>query len=291
MGELDTVAASVDDGSVVAFGGKTLHRPPVAFVRELVRQGTTDLTLVGVANSMDVDLLAGTGRVSAAHYGYVGYEGLGLAPNFRRAVEAGTLDPKEGTCYTVATMLRGAKQNVPFVPVAGFQGSELPSVRDEDFREIECPFTGEPVFAVRTVTPDVAVVHATEADESGNARFYGADLTENVLAKAADRVIVTTERLVDSDAFADSPERTNIPGVLVDEVVEVPYGAHPCSCPGEYDYDVAHIQAYLERSREGRLDDYLETYLGDSEAAYRDAAVGDRATDLEWDAARAEGRV
>lgn len=285
---LQNVAATVADGSVVAFGGKTLHRTPAAFVRELVRQGPTDLTLVGIANSLDVDLLAGTGQASAAHYGYVGFEGLGLAPNFRRAVEAGELDPKEGTCYTVATMLRGARHGIPFMPVAGLQGSELPEVR-ADFREVECPFTGESVFAVRSVAPDVAVVHATQADEAGNARFYGADLTENLLAKAADRVIVTAERIVDIDAFRENPGRTDIPEVLVDDVVEAPYGAHPCSCPGEYDYDTTHLREYLDRSRDGDLEGYVAEYVADSEPAYRERAIDGRDEAIAWDATRVGG--
>jgi glutaconate CoA-transferase subunit A len=282
MSTLAKAASLVDEADTVAFGGKTLHRTPTAFVRELARQGTTDLTVIGVANSMDVDLLAGLGSVEAIHYGYVGFEGYGLAPNFRREVEAGRLEAKEGTCYTTVTMLRGAKQGIPFMPVAGLTGSELSEVRD-DFKRIECPFTEEPIFAVRTVKPDVAVVHATAADKRGNARFYGADLTENTLAKAADTVVVTAERVVDTANFRENPGQTDIPSMLVDNVVEVPYGAHPCSCPGEYDYDAAHLEEYLQLSAIDDLETYVDRYLGEDEATYRERAVADREQTLSWD--------
>jgi len=272
MTGLAALASRVEDGATVALGGKTLHRAPMAFVRELVRQDVSDLTLVGLANSMDVDLPCGTGHVTAVHYGYVGFEALGLAPNFRRRAEDGAIDPREGTCYTVATMLRGAAKGVPFLPVAGLTGSDLLDVNDA-FRPVEDPFTGESTVAVRSLDPDVAVIHATAADEEGNARFDGADLTESLVAEAADRTFVTAERTVEADAFAADPADTDVPGFLVDGVAEVPYGAHPTSCPGAYEYDAEHLRTYLERSRAGDLDGYLAAHLGDDERAYRERAV------------------
>lgn len=275
MASLAGVAAAVEDGAVVAVAGKTLHRTPSAFIRELVRQDVTDLTLIGVANSLDVDLLCGAESAKKVHFGYVGFEGLGLAPSFRRAVEAGRVTAREGTCYSVATMLRGAVQNAPVMPVSGIAGSELPTV-NPDFGVIEDPFTEDSVPVVRTVRPDVGVLHATAADERGNARFTGADLTESLVARAADRTVVTAERLVDTAAFQADPGRTAIPAVLVDDVVEVPGGAHPCSSPGEYSYDRAHMAEYLEYARADRVDEYLTEYLGPDEAAYRERIEFDR---------------
>ncbi len=287
MDTLREVAESVQDGSVVGFGGKTLHRAPVAFSRELVRAGVRDLTLIGVANSIEMDLLCGAGVVNGIHFGYVGFESFGLAPNFRREVEAGRVTALEGTCYTVSGMLRGAKQNVPFMPIAGLDGSDLPTVRD-DFMQISCPFTETDVYAVRTVQPDVAVIHANEADSTGNARFYGADLTENLLAKAADRVIVTTEALVDEAAFVDSPDATDIPGVLVDTVVEVPFGAHPCSCPGAYDYDADHLAKYLEYARGDSFEAYNDAFIGTDESFYTAKFGSETRESLSWEHVEAE---
>ncbi|MFC6989255.1 CoA-transferase [Haloplanus sp. GCM10025708] len=144
------------------------------------------------------------------------------------------------------------------------------------------PFTGERTAAVRTVTPDVGVVHATEADEEGNVRYDGADLTESLVAKAADRVFVTAERIVDTETFAADPAATDVPGFLVDGVAEVPYGAHPCSSPGTYDYDADHLREYLNRSKSGAFEAYLSAYLGDGEADYRERALDGRADALAW---------
>lgn len=272
---------AVDDGATIALGGKTLHRAPMAFVRELVRAGVDDLTLVGLANSMDVDLLCGSEQVAGVHYGYVGFEWLGLAPNFRAAAEAGTIDPYEGTCYSVATMLRAAKQGVPFLPLAGLDGSDLLETNPV-FETIEDPFSREQTTAVRRVRPEIAVIHASEADAAGNARFDGADLTERLLARSAETVFVTAERLVDTATFEAAPDRTAIPGFLVDGVAEVPYGAHPLSMPGRYGYDTAHLQSYLDRSPVA-IDGYIEETVGSTEAAYREQVVDDRIEGLDWD--------
>jgi acyl CoA:acetate/3-ketoacid CoA transferase alpha subunit len=277
----------VRDGSVVGFGGKTLHRAPVAFSRELIRAGVRELTVIGVANSIEVDMLCGGGAADEVHFGYVGFESFGLAPYFRREVEEGRVIALEGTCYTVSGMLRGAKQNVPFMPIAGLSGSDLPDVRD-DFTQVTCPFTGTEVYAVRTVKPDVAVIHANEADATGNARFYGADLTENLLAKAADRVIVTTETIVDEDEFEESPADTNIPGVLVDTVVEVPFGAHPCSCPGAYDYDKNHLEEYLDYARDDAFSAYKESFIGMDESLYASNFTGEIREALAWERVETE---
>lgn len=275
------LAGGVDDGATVAFGGKTLHRAPMAFVRELVRQETADLTLIGLANSMDVDLLCATGQASAVHYGYVGFEWLGLAPNFRRAAESGEIDVFEGTCYSIATMLRAAKQGVPFLPVAGLEGSDLVDL-NPTLDTVADPFTDEPVTAVRGVSPDVAVLQATEADQSGNARFEGADLTERLLARSADRVYVTAEHIVETAEFERAPERTSIPGFLVDGIAEVEYGAHPLSLPGHYGYDVEHLQSYLARSP-AAVDEYLEETVKPGEDRYRQEIIGGREANLTWD--------
>lgn len=272
---------AVDDGATIALGGKTLHRAPMGFIRELVRAGVDDLTLVGLANSMDVDLLCASGQVAAVHYGYVGFEWLGLAPNFRRAAENRLIDPYEGTCYSIATMLRAAKQGVPFLPLAGLDGSDLIETNPV-FETIDDPFSGQATTAVRRVRPDIAVVHASEADGEGNARFDGADLTERLLARSAERVFVTAERLVDTGTFEADPERTAVPGFLVDGVTEVPYGAHPLSMPGKYEYDTEHLQSYLDRSPEN-IEGYIDETVESSEARYRARWVDERVDDLAWD--------
>lgn len=282
VANLPDLAARVDDGDTVALGGKTLHRAPMALVRELVRSGVEDLTLVGLANSLDVDLPCGTGTASALHYGYVGFEALGLAPNYRRAVEAGAVDPLEGTCYTVATSLRAARSGVDSLPVAGLAGSDLVDVNPHLSREAD-PTTGDARTVVESVDPDVALVHAAAATPAGDLRLGGADLTERLCAGAADTVLATAERVEDRESFAARRTETGVPNHLVDGVAEVPYGAHPTALPGAYDYDADEVERYRERSRAGEFDDYVAEVIGESEADYRERAVAGRAEAFAWD--------
>ena len=279
---LPGLAAAVDDGDTVALGGKTLHRAPMALVRQLVREERTDLTLVGLANSVDADLPCGTGAATAVHYGYVGFEALGLAPNYRRAVETGAVDPVEGTCYTVATSLRAARAGVDSLPVAGLAGSDLLEV-NPTLSRVADPVTGEERTVVERVQPDVALLHAAAASPACDLRLGGADLTERLCAAAADVVLATAERVEDRETFAARAAATGVPNHLVDAVAVVPYGAHPTACPGEYDYDAAAVERYRERSRAGDLGGYVAETVGEDEAAYRDAAVAGRSDEFAWD--------
>jgi len=155
-----TDAARVESGDTLAFGGKTLHRGPVAFARELVRRDVDGLGHVGLAKSIEVDLLCATGQLDRVDFGYVGFEALGLAPNFRRRAEAGNLEVREGSCYTVATALRAV--------------SLLPGVDRETVRER----TGWPVtFAdpERVEPPTDAELTALERVDPTRVRRSGFD--------------------------------------------------------------------------------------------------------------------
>ena len=245
---LEAAVSGIADGSRIALGGNTLHRGPFAAVHELVRQRKRELEVVKTAGAYDVDLLCATGCASSVSAGFVGFETVfGLAPSYRRAVEQGTVIAKEHACYTVIAGLRAAIQGVPFMPVAGLQGSDLLAARD--FRSVTDPYTGESVVAVPSLRPDVAIIHVQEADELGNARIFGTRFEDVLMAQAARNVIITTERVVDGSGFEESPESVAIPAVYVSAVVEAPRGAWPGSCAGLYDYDADYLRAYLAATK------------------------------------------
>ena len=93
---LAEAAALIADGQSVAMGGSLLHRGPFALARELARQGRRNLEFVKASPAYDVDLLCAAGCLSIVQAGVVTFEAeFGLAPNFRRAVESGTVEYKE----------------------------------------------------------------------------------------------------------------------------------------------------------------------------------------------------
>ena len=244
---LDQAIRAIPDGSRLALGGNTLHRAPIAAVHELVRQRKRNLEIVKTAGAYDIDLLAGSGCASSVSVGFVGFENLfGMAPSYRRAVERGDLNVNEHACYSVIAGMRATIQGVPFMPIAGMTGSDLLAARD--FRKVADPYTGAEVVAIPALIPDVAIIHAQEADTMGNARIKGTLFEDVLMAKAAKRVIITAERIVDGTEFVESADSVAIPAFMVDAVVDAPHGAWPCSCAGLYDLDLDYLTEYVAAS-------------------------------------------
>jgi glutaconate CoA-transferase subunit A len=266
----------VSDGAMVALGGGLCARLPMAMVRELVRQGRRGLHLIGSAHSIDVDLLVATGAVRRCEESYVGFEqDLGLAPGYRRAAEAGTIEVAESCCATILAQLRAAEMGLPFLPVRGVRGSDIGRLHPE-YAEITCPFTGETLVAVPALRPDVALLHAPAGDRYGNLHLEQPYVLDERFASASRLVIATVDELVSTEEVARSG--ITIPAHLVAAVAEVPYGAHPSSCYPRYAYDRSHLRDYLSaaESGPGGLEKYLATYVQGSEEDYRDAVGPDR---------------
>jgi glutaconate CoA-transferase, subunit A len=264
----------VRDGAVVALGGGLSARLPMAMVRELVRQGTRELHLIGSAHSIDVDLLVGVSAVRRCEESYVGFEqDLGLAPAYRRAAEEGSVEVAESCCATVLAQLRAAEMGLPFLPVRGVRGSDIARLHPE-YAEITCPFTGETLVAVPALRPDVALLHAPAGDRYGNLHLEQPYVLDERFAGASRMVIATVDELVSTEEVAASG--VTIPAHLVAAVAEVPYGAHPSSCYPRYAYDRSHLRAYLAAAQSGDLEKYLAAYVYGGEDSYRMTVGADR---------------
>lgn len=280
---LGRAIAEVGDGSIVALGGGLSARLPMAAVRELIRQGTQDLHLVGSAHSIDVDLLVAAGAVRRCEESYVGFEqDLGLAPAYRRAAETGTIEVAESCCVTVLAQLRATEMGLPFLPVRGVRGSDIGRLHPE-YAEIICPFTGEILVAVPALAPDVALIHAPLTDRYGNVHLDQPYVLDERFAAASSRVIVTAEEIVSTDRVIEAG--ITIPAHLVAAVVESPYGAHPTSCYPRYAYDRDHLQRYTRAAQSGgeELAGYLKAFVYGvaDEREYRELIGTDRLSQIE----------
>ncbi|MDF2885740.1 MAG: coenzyme transferase [Lacrimispora sp.] len=260
MISMQEAAAMVSDGTVLGIGGNVLHRAPMAFVRELVRQRKRNLKLVKTAGAMDVDMLCFGGCVTSVDAGFISYESeFSLAMHYRKAVESGQVKGNEHACYTVISALRAASYGVGFMPVKGLSVSDLIEENDY-FTRITDPFTNEMVTVVKAIRPDVAVIHVQEADEDGNARISGPLFEDILLSRAAKRVILTAEHIVSSSLFSSGTKKADIPHFLVSGVVHTVKGAAPCSCAGSYDIDTKGIRAFKEIKDQDGLAVYLSAY-------------------------------
>jgi len=253
---LHEAARLVQPGDTLALGGMTLYRRPVAFVRELIRQGTGDLTLLALTAGYESDLVVGAGLVRRVRTCYFGLEVFGLAPTFTRLATAGEVEVIEETEASIAFGLRAALAGVGFMPGQGWLETDLLRVRP-DVELVDDPYSERSYVAFPALHPDVVVIHARAADRSGNALLGGNLAVDWELSLAAEKTIVTAERVVE-----ELEGQAEIVGLFVNAVVEAPRGAHPTSCYPDYPLASEEILHYIEACAAGRFDEYLEEFIG-----------------------------
>ncbi|MDP6351750.1 MAG: CoA transferase [Alphaproteobacteria bacterium] len=262
---LAEAAARVPDGARIALGGFSIYQHPIAFVHELIRQRRRDLTVVGVVNGNDVDLLAGAGCLQRIETSYVGLEKYGLAPNFRRRVESGALAVVDYPELMSWDRFRASQENYTFLQASFLGGTDI--VRhNPDIKPFTCPLSGRQLWAVPPADPDVVVIHALAADAFGNVlvaeRRLMPQSLDIALARSCDTVIVTAERIVENAEIRRRARLNEIPSYRTNCVVEVPWGAHPCPVLGFSQTDDEHFQTYVAASAsEDGFKRYLDEYV------------------------------
>jgi len=272
-------AELVQDNNVVALQNMATQAAPMALVRELIRQEKRGLGLVVLVGGMAVDWLAAAGVIDRLIGAAVTMEQFGLCQQYRKAVESGRIKVEELSESLLNARLGAGARNLPFLPTRGAIGSDLIAQNPDNLKLIEDPFKGIQVVACRALVPDVALVHAHRADRYGNVQSEPTILWPDIgiMPKAAKCVIVTTEEIVDTEILRRNPDRTVLPGFIVDAVVEVPYGAHPTSLFPYYGYDSDFHLAWAEAARDDEkaasfMDRYVRTPLTQQE--YLDAVGG-----------------
>lgn len=265
---LTEAAGLIEDGQMLALGGNSLTRTPAALVREIARQGRRGLRLVKTAGGYDIDLLCAAGAAGEVHSGYIGFENLfGLAPAYRRAVEAGDVRAVEHACSSVIAGLRASAYGLPSQPLAGLEGSDTPALTG--FRQVKDPYTGQRVYMIPRIRPDWALIHVQYADAQGNARIDGGPFEDVLMTRAAAGVILTAEEIVETPFLEAQPERTLIPAFMVRAVAHAPRGAAPGSCHPFYELDETALGDYVKAARAGGD---LSAHLAGWEARDRNSA-------------------
>jgi glutaconate CoA-transferase, subunit A len=256
----EAVERLVPDGSRVACGLALEAAIPFAFAHELIRRRRRDLHLIGPIADAVFDQLIGAGCVAVVEAAWVGNVTTGSGYCFRRAVERGRPRPltvRQHSNLTVSLALQAAASGVGFLPTRSALGSDIAGDHD-GFRAIACPFSGQPLLAVRALRPDVAVVHVQRADRAGNAQAWGNLGISREAVDAAATVIVVAEELVDTCEIRRRPELTLLPGALVAAVVHEPGGTHPAPLQGYRDHDAA---AYRDYARASATEEGFQAWL------------------------------
>jgi glutaconate CoA-transferase, subunit A len=246
------IAEHVPSGSSVLIGAELEQMIPFSAGHEMIRQGRRDLTLVGPISDILFDQLIGAGCVARVMAAWVGNASSGVGYCFRRAVEhaiPNAIETVDYTNFTLAMALHAAALGVPFLPTYAALGSDVLK-NNRNLREFASPVNEDRLIAVRALHPDVAILSVQRADASGNSHLWGNLGVAIDGARASRKVIVVAEEIVSPEVISSDPNRTLIPGFLVDAVVHEPWGAHPSPVQGYYGRDHSFFAEYHEQSRQ-----------------------------------------
>jgi glutaconate CoA-transferase, subunit A len=263
---LEEAAALVKDGETVGIGGSTLSRTPMAMIWALIRVRKKQLTCARGITSSEGDWLFGSGTCNHMVTSWFS-QGIvwGISKVMRHYVESRTARLDEWSHMAMGLRFRAGAMGVPFLPMRSMLGSDVARQRPEAL-ETDCPFTGEKLLLVPALNPDVALIHVQRCDAYGNAQIDGLQFLDIDLAIAANRVILTTERIVSNDQIRRAPDQTKIPFFAVEAVVEVPFGCAPHECGGIYEPLFRHMDYYtslVNKEPVKGMGEYLERYVHD----------------------------
>jgi glutaconate CoA-transferase, subunit A len=272
MSLAEAVSTYVRDGDAIALEGFT-HLIPFAAGHEIIRQGRAGLTLLRMTPDVIYDQMIGMGCAARLVFSYGGNPGVGSLHRFRDAVENGwprPLEVEEHSHAGMANAYAAGASRLPFAVLRGYAGTDL-ATRSDSVAFVDCPFTGQRLTAVRALNPDVAVIHAQQADQSGNVMLWGLSGVQKEAVLAARRALVTVEELVPE--LQPRPQSVVLPSWVLDAIAVVPGGAWPSYAAG---YSVRDNDFYarwdaVSRDRDGFLRwmqaNVLEAVPADSRAS------------------------
>jgi glutaconate CoA-transferase subunit A len=265
---LDEALAPIVDGCVLAVPRESAG-VPMAATRALIRRGVKRLHLIALPTStLQADLLIGAGSIDTLETSAVSLGEFGLAPRFTAAIRAGTIRMKDATCPALHAAFQASEKGVPFMPLRGVLGTDVLK-RRPDWKVIDNPFdNGDPIVLLPAIRPAVALFHAPMADRNGNV-WIGRQRELVTMAHAAERTVVTVEKLHDGDLLADPTLAAGcIPGFYIETVAVVPRGAWPLPLPEHYGWDAEHLAEYarLAATEEG-FKQYLDRHVYERQAA------------------------
>ena len=237
----EAVAELVHDGDIVYAAGFT-HLIPFAAGHEIIRQGRKDLTLARATPDLIYEMMVAAGCARKLIFSYMGNPGVGSLRIVKAEVEAGHLEWEEYSHYSMISRLQAGASGLPFIPMNQTAATSLEKANPH-YRRVVDPYSGKEVIVVPPLHPDVAIVHVQRCDAEGNAQIWGILGEQKESAFAAKHVIITAEEIVDEAVIRSDPNRTVIPGFIVDAVCHEPFASHPSYTQGYYDRDNAF---YLE---------------------------------------------
>ena len=252
----ESIRMYVKDGDLVYAAGFT-HLIPFAAGHEIIRQGRRELILARATPDLIYDQMVAAHCARKIIFSYMGNPGVGSLRFVRSEIEAGRLDWEEYSHFGMISRLQAGATGLPFMPMNPTAAGDLERA-NPNYRTVTDPYSGREVVIVPALNPDVAIIHVQRCDREGNAHIWGIIGEQKEAAFASKRVILTAEEIVDEEVIRSDPNRTLIPGFIVDAVCHVPFACHPSYAQGYYDRDNAF---YLEWDEISKSREAVEAYL------------------------------
>jgi glutaconate CoA-transferase subunit A len=231
----EAISKFVRDGDSLYASGFT-HLIPFAAGHEIIRQGRRNLVLARATPDLIYDQMVAAGCARKVIFSYMGNPGVGSLRIVRAAIEQGELEWEEYSHFGMISRLQAGAAGLPFMPMNQTAATDLENA-NPNIKRVQDPYSGKEVITVPALNPDVAIVHVQRADKHGNAHLWGIIGEQKEAAFAAERVILTAEEIVDEEIIRSDPNRTLIPGFIVDAVCHAPFACHPSYAQGYYDRD------------------------------------------------------
>jgi glutaconate CoA-transferase, subunit A len=256
----EAVKEYVKPGDTIFFAGMQ-HGEPVAAIHEIIRQKVNHLTVVP-ALTLCLGLMIAEGLVDKLVMAFV-------RDLFEKRRSYTIIKAKKNNCYPeleeyshfgLSLALLAGEMGISFMPTKSLIGSDIETY-NENIKRITCPFTGGEIAAVRAINPDVGIIHVQRADMYGNTQKWGSLGVDRMGINASRKIIVSTEKVVDSDVIRRDPNRTMVPGVRVSAVVEEPWGAYPIHLAGYYDSDLSNYLSQIEGGDEESFEAYMREFI------------------------------
>lgn len=261
----EAIEKHIKDGDTLVIEGFT-HLICFAAGHEIIRQKKRDLVACRLTPDLIYDQMIASGCVRKLVFSWAGNPGVGPLYGLRRAVEKGIprrIELEEYTHFGMVARFMAGASRLPFMHLKTFSGSSLP-LENKNIKSVKCPYTGEVLSTVPALNPDVAIIHVQRVDACGNAQIWGLMGVQKEAAFASKRVIIVAEELVDSTIIRSDPNRTLIPGMIVDAIVIEPFAAHPSYAQGYYDRDNQfYVDWYAISKDQSSMDKHISEWILD----------------------------
>ncbi|MBW2442600.1 MAG: hypothetical protein JRH12_19150, partial [Deltaproteobacteria bacterium] len=179
-------------------------------------------------------------------------------PVIQRAFRNNSCELENWSMLSLTQAVMAGALNLPFIPTRSIIGSSLADDNKHAVRMVDDVFgSGEKIALIKSLCPDISIVHGWAADPMGNVILPGPPRDAWAAKASRKGIIVCVEKLVGEDFIRNHSLLVKIPGCLVNAVCVAPRGAHPQNMSAQslsgfegYGLDYAFLKAFRKATED-----------------------------------------